>query len=505
MFIETGNARDAEKMMRKKKLIVMLLIMWAFMFRILIGLHALLEENRAHTADSWGYEALGINLFYKKEFVLAPLEWEFKEPMPKNLKKLRRDYPLIYTKSYVYRTPLYPFFIGFIFKMSGYKPFVILLIQMILSALTCYIIFLCFRHDFRTAVILLIISSVDLKSAIQSAQILTETMFSFALCLTSYCILNLCKEVNHKYVIIMGLSILMEMYLRGEVGLYYFIAVLPSLIYLAILKRKIQVIFGIIIPLLGITPWCIRNERVYGCFDISTCDDFNAALYTWPRFKSYLENVSRYDATLQILEKYKHDTAVFERYKRIKKEKKLWKPILYELVQEGELLKKMKKDAFTYYKNHFFKFIFYVVKHVIWTSMVPGFSDAQKVLKIEKEMKSFNLLFCSVKNNFLKLRFKEGVKETSFLLKRLSLKAKLIFFFALMYSVVLIVGFICGVIKCFRHSFCFFIFAVLSFLVTCVIAGVGGYRRHFAVINPLLIITFGFCILRLTNKDNGLK
>ncbi len=129
------------------------------------------EIGGAYTLDSPRYERLALTLLKEGVYEAHPYT---------RYKGLERE---LYAGPEVYRTPGYPLFLAGIFALTGYSTTAVLIIQIVLAALSCVLIYLIGRslYDHRTGVWAAILAIVNIKLGVYAGQVMSETLFTFLL------------------------------------------------------------------------------------------------------------------------------------------------------------------------------------------------------------------------------------------------------------------------------------------------------------------------------------
>ncbi|MBI4722121.1 MAG: glycosyltransferase family 39 protein [Candidatus Stahlbacteria bacterium] len=161
-----------------------------------------------------------------------------------------------------FRTPGYPLFIASIYAMFGIKEWIVMLIQVFLSALSIYFIYLIGRKSWGelSCIISAALFSIDCTSILFSSLFMSETLFVFLLLLGTWAFL----KQNRFSGLMFGISALIR-----PIALYLFI---PLVFLHRKLKAKIIFLFLFFLPIL---PWMVRNYIVYQSPMISSLQGFN--------------------------------------------------------------------------------------------------------------------------------------------------------------------------------------------------------------------------------------
>lgn len=161
-------------------------------------------------------------------------------------------------------TPAYPLFLAGIYKVFGQSYDVVRIVQAILSALTCVLIYLIARNLFNRKVALIagLIIVIYPSFILQSTAILTETLFIFLLVLAMLCLVLCLEKSSMKWGLVAGVSFGLATLTR-PVALFFPILILP-LVFLYKKKPPLLAAFKnfiliIIAMFLIMSPWIFRD------------------------------------------------------------------------------------------------------------------------------------------------------------------------------------------------------------------------------------------------------
>lgn len=167
------------------------------------------------------------------------------------------------------RPPSYPLFLVGIYLLGGASNFILVqIIQTILSALTCVLIYLIAKTYFNQRVALLagILSSVYLTPIVAATLLLTETLFIFILHLAIYLLIKSQHSWQKKIFagILLGILILIKsQMIIFPLFIFFFFIILSWRNFKASLREYLPILF---IPFLVISLWTIRNYVVFKKF-----------------------------------------------------------------------------------------------------------------------------------------------------------------------------------------------------------------------------------------------
>ena len=217
------------------------------------------EKRVILQADASGYHHLGVTL--KEHHRLAFSE----ESSPEAL-----------------RTPAYPFFIASIYTLFGNSPWIVILFQIPISLLSCWIFFLIVTKvsDVRSAFCASLLFALDPFLILYTNLLYSETLFILFSLLGSFFLLRgIAKSSEKKF-----LSFIFSAFLFGIAGLTrpvvmylpFLIVILLICIYGRNFKKSI-LYAGIFTAVffLTLTPWMLRNKRIYDTFSLSISKSLN--------------------------------------------------------------------------------------------------------------------------------------------------------------------------------------------------------------------------------------
>ncbi len=163
------------------------------------------------------------------------------------------------------RAPLYPAFLGIIHYITGGEPYrTATILQSILSAFTCVIIFLLTRDSWGEKIGLTagIIAILAPDLILYNAYLLTETLFIFEVSLLVYCLYKHSDKLLGW--IVTGLLLGLAALTRPTILFF-----LPFLFLWIYFIKKVKIYKLLLIPLITfvvITPWTVHNSIVSGSF-----------------------------------------------------------------------------------------------------------------------------------------------------------------------------------------------------------------------------------------------
>jgi 4-amino-4-deoxy-L-arabinose transferase-like glycosyltransferase len=202
-----------------------------------------------------------------------------------------------------YRSPLYPIFLAVTYKVFGGSNLAVQVVQAILGAITCWLVYAIGQRLFNTSTGILsaLIMSVYPPLVYVSGLLMSEQLFIFLLILSIFLLIRNGRNPSCRWTSLSGICLGLASLTRpAAVVLIPFFA-----IYLCLertLSRKRRFILGIALvssAFLIISSWTIRNYvRYHEFIPISTAGGFNFYLGN-----NDLSDGSDTNATIQLMQK----------------------------------------------------------------------------------------------------------------------------------------------------------------------------------------------------------
>lgn len=217
----------------------------AFLLRISYAL----TSNIPITSDSLDYYTIATNLLNGNGFALSSGET-------------------------AYRLPAYPYFLSLLWYINPSVLFV-QIVQTILDTFSCYFIFrIGSLFNERTGLISSLLWGIFPSAIILSSMLLTETLFTTLLL---FIILKTFKQQLSKFeAVVLGIVCAIAILLKPHIVL-----ILLSIFVWRIATKEhrrqeyINGVIIVIIILLSISPWMIRNHSLFGTYSLSTNSGVN--------------------------------------------------------------------------------------------------------------------------------------------------------------------------------------------------------------------------------------
>jgi len=231
--------------------------------------------------------------------------------------------------------PAYPLFLAGIFKIFGQSYDAVRIVQAILSALTCVLIYLTAKNLFNRKVGLIagLIAVIYPSFILQSTAILTETLFTFLLVLTMFCLFRALDKGLAGWGLAAGISLGLATLTRS-VTLFFPVLILP-LVFLYKKRQPIVATFRnfiliLILMFLVISPWAFKDSSIVRQVDlvkkIINKDFFSQALSNIYKLYGHpyaLSDVTSYGYR-EVFSKFIHGQASFKELMPILKQATFW-------------------------------------------------------------------------------------------------------------------------------------------------------------------------------------
>ena len=181
------------------------------------------------------------------------------------------------------RTPLYPLFVAIIYSLFGYRPWIVILVQLIVDTVSCFLLLSTLSHlfDRRVALISSLFYALDPHLVFYSLRVLSDTFFVSLLVVAFYLFsVAITAESQRKTLLNYGLSSLF-------MGLATLVRPIPQYIPAILLvfflmsywrqpKAAIRYsILSLFVFVLTLSPWLFRNYNAFGFVSLSTSGPYN--------------------------------------------------------------------------------------------------------------------------------------------------------------------------------------------------------------------------------------
>jgi len=189
------------------------------------------------------------------------------------------------------RVPLYPLFISSFYAIFGEKPWIILLIQIVLDTCSCVLLFFIISRliNYESAFYGSLFYALDPFLIFYSNMLLSDVLFVF-ICVLAFYFLS--KAVSRRPMQSMSVYLLCSAFFFGMATLVrpiaQYIPFVVAFLLLVILIRKVKnalkysIIF-LVVFLIVLSPWLIRNYIMFNVPSLSTSGAYNlVVLYVAP-------------------------------------------------------------------------------------------------------------------------------------------------------------------------------------------------------------------------------
>lgn len=300
--------------------------------------------------DATQYDRLGYNLASGRGFSLS-------EAAP-------------YIQS-MYREPVYPFFLAAIYKTFGHKPVFAVFAQILLHAATAIISYLIARRIFseKAAFLSGMIVAIFPTLANTASYILSETLFTFELCL---CVLLLLKALKRQTVSSFAIAGVAFGFLTLTKTVVIFLPfIVLATVFLSRLLRRSEIkrftAYCICFAVLYagvISVWPVRNKIVFNTFSMAS----RGGMVIWSRAEKIDDSAREILATVtcsfsEYLGKKMFPDIITKSnryfFKDLEREMALEAECARQGMSPGEIDRKMAKEAFQKIAKHPFKYLGY--------------------------------------------------------------------------------------------------------------------------------------------------
>jgi len=233
--------------------IALLILLVSLLPRVWLFVADLNHQDRWFTPDSAGYRDLGRNLLHGRVFSQAD----------------KPPYFLDFE-----RVPVYPLFVAGVFAASGDREWAVVLAQILLSAATCWLLYLTARRVVgeKWALAAALAQALSLSSIVACQFLLTETLFTFLLAVQLWLAFRY-KERGGIRVLILAGVVLGLMTLCRPISLLWIIPqcfILLCETRVLFPRRLFHVALSVLIFAATVFPWYLRNRIQDGAWFLTT-------------------------------------------------------------------------------------------------------------------------------------------------------------------------------------------------------------------------------------------
>lgn len=267
--------------MVNKKLLLVILLVLAVRFSIFpfVAPH---KERMFTMLDSYEYDGMAMSLVENHRFYQPEPAFYFPPQYRIPLFEVR-------TPTDAFRAPLYPLFLAGIYSVFGHKPYVAIIFQLMLSSLTCVLVYYIGEMFIRRGVgfIAGLLLALDFPTVVYGNLIMTDMLFTFLFLASIYFILKFFRGKKRKHLVYSAILLGASALCRLVILYFAFVMVLSFIVVYR--KKLIKGLFNyfiyILIFLAAVSPWAIRNYIVYDTLSLSITQGGNLLFYN----AAYLE------------------------------------------------------------------------------------------------------------------------------------------------------------------------------------------------------------------------
>ncbi len=233
------------------------------------------EKNVIVTSDAIGYQQLAENILHYHTFAgttdtaSIPLNSHALEP------------GLLIANYDTYREPGYPAFLAFVYLIAGVKPFIAILIQLILNAICVVLIyriaFLLFNNKI-VATIAALLFTLDIHSIYVANVLYSDTLFIFLFLLSLYYFFSGLKILSFIRFVLSALFLGLACITRPVSLLYPFVLFFVVFVFNKGMERRwlVKIIIPYMLIIYAIVGgWVLRNHTSYNRWQLTTMDGYN--------------------------------------------------------------------------------------------------------------------------------------------------------------------------------------------------------------------------------------
>ncbi len=372
----------------------------------------------------------------------------------------------------VLRTPVYPLFISTIYFLFGQNPWIVILVQNFLDAITALLILqtITLLFNSKTGLIAGFLYAVEPHIILYANSFYSDTLFVFFLSLFFYFFIRFINTAEKKYSVIflsalsLGIAVLVK-----PAGAYLVVLVFLTLMFYFRKKILSGLKFSgyfLLFYFLTISPWLVRNYIHYGEFFLSNSGEYNLLAINITPMEIPKRNKPQHIVEREL--RMEADSLMFaDGVVPVwnNKPEDYWEGLT--LQQDYNKTKYWKMVALKYIKNDPVTFLKYYALGILHTLFNLGTTEFAENLNLVKKAKSINLKSEPDLLNLIKKFFEEK-----------SLAEIILGFFISVYLFIVYLSFLIGFIKIIKseNRFLYFIPALFA-LYFILIAGAGGLAR----------------------------
>lgn len=373
------------------------------------------------------------------------------------------------------RTPFYPLFIS-LFRLFNLGERSVIFAQICLSVAICAIVIMitCKLTNFglKPALVAGLLIAFDIPSIVISNSLLTETLFTFLLLIGLLFFISYLESENLSWLFFSAVSLGLSTLSRPAALLLPFILLLVFFLQKYIINKRqiINMSLFLLIYILMLSPWLIRNEIIFGRPFLSTIGYDNLLYFQAAGIESVVKGIPLEDARKEIMQKFENNPKAGHYKLDLMQMKSEQAKLAYAII---------KTHPFIYFKNYF--------KSIFNMLFRPIRSDLDLMLGLSDEPSTLQLWGNANKENLF-LRF---FQNTSFL--TIILCVFQIIAIAIVY-ILFISGILLGINSIHKTIIIAFSLTIIYFCITS--GAPETYARFRVPIMPFLCIIAGLGIFK---------
>ena len=269
----------------------------AVIVRLLIaypGFHQL-QIGGAYTADSPRYENLALTILKHGVYEAHPIVSH--KGLDKNL----------YSGPEFFRLPGYPVLLAAIFELTGYSTSAVLIVQILLSAFTCLLVYYigCLVHSQKLGFIAATLMVLNIRAGLHAGQVTSETLFTFLLVLALLTCIMLWRRKTLRAAVLCAIAFVLLTMTR-PIGLHLTLLFALATVIVSFRNRKVLVL-ALVAPLaaaLVLNAWCFRNYTISGVWAATSNDAITLGLWYPAEIWAHAHNQEYREGELEILRRH---------------------------------------------------------------------------------------------------------------------------------------------------------------------------------------------------------
>ena len=258
-----------------RHLVVLSLILNVTMYCAIRPWNKDVEKNIIVTSDAIGYQQLAENILHYHSFQGT----SDTASIPLNSRRLKPGNLILNYDTY--REPGYPVFLALVYFIAGIKPYIAILIQLLLNTISVILIYRIAQSLFNNKVVATIAAllfAIDIHSIYVANVLYSDTLFIFLFLLSLYYFFAGMKAMSFLKFILSALFMGMASVTRPVSLLYPFVLFFVVLLFNRGIQRKwfIKAIIPYTLIVYAIVGgWVLRNHTTYNRWQLTTMDGYN--------------------------------------------------------------------------------------------------------------------------------------------------------------------------------------------------------------------------------------